>query len=67
MGRPIKNKFINPIGGSGEGVLVTSGNASPTFSNQGLGYFNANVTATVSSPTLTGGTTATISTVKRGN
>ena len=63
MGRPIKKKFINPVGGSGEGVLVTSGNASPTFSNQGLGYFDANATATVSAPTLTGGTTATISTV----
>ena len=76
MGRPIKNKYINPYGANytagdgaqrpgygGEAVTVTSGNASPTFSNRGLGYFVANATATVSAPTLTGGTTATISTV----
>jgi hypothetical protein len=72
MGRPIKNKYINPYasvpyaqrpGRGGESVTTTSGNASPTFSNRGLGYFDANATATVSAPTLTGGTTATISTV----
>lgn len=65
MGRPIKNKYINPVGGGagGEAVTVTSGNASPTFSDRGSGYFAANVSATVSAPTRTGGTTATISTV----
>ena len=58
MGRPIKNKYINPYGANytagdgaqrpgygGEAVTVTSGNASPTFSNRGLGYFVANATA----------------------
>ena len=63
MGRPIKNKYINPVGGSGEAVTVTSANASPTFSNRGEGYYTGNVYATVSAPQLTGGTTATISTV----
>jgi hypothetical protein len=79
MGRPIKNKFINPVGSGtsqpfaqryvsganigGEAVTVTSGNASPTFSDIGLGYFSANASATVSAPELAGGTTATISTV----
>jgi hypothetical protein len=63
MGRPIKNIYINPVGGSGEGIEVTSANASPTFSNRGLGYFTANVSATVSAPQLSGGSTATISTV----
>lgn len=70
MGRPIKNKYINPYGNiakrpasGGEGVTVTSANASPTFSNRGLGYYTGNVYATVSAPQLTGGTTATISTV----
>jgi hypothetical protein len=67
MGRPIKNKYINPEGSrpgtGGEGVTVTSANASPTFSNRGLGYYTANVSATVSAPQLTNGTTATISTV----
>ena len=76
MGRPIKNKYINPYGANytagdgaqrpgtgGESVTVTSANATPTFSNRGLGYFAANATATVSAPQLTNGVTATISTV----
>ena len=70
MGRPIKNKYINPYGAGahrpgigGEAVTVTSGNASPTFSSRGTGYYAANVSATVSAPELTDGTTATIGTV----
>lgn len=75
MGRPIKNKYINPYGAGtsqpfakrpgigGEAVTVTSANASPTFSNRGEGYYTGNVYATVSAPQLSGGTTATISTV----
>ena len=76
MGRPIKNKYINPYGANytagdgaqrpgtgGESVTVTSANATPTFSNRGLGYFAANATAIVSAPQLTNGVTATISTV----
>jgi len=76
MGRPIKSKYINPYGSNytagdgaqrpgigGESVTVTSGNASPSFSNRGLGYYTGNVYATVSAPQLTNGTTATISTV----
>jgi hypothetical protein len=75
MGRPIKNKYINPYGAGtsqpfakrpgigGEGVTITSGNASPTFSDRGSGYFAANVSASVSAPQLTGGATATVNTV----
>jgi hypothetical protein len=76
MGRPIKNKYINPYGANyvagdgaqrpgvgGESVTVTTANATPTFSNRGLGYFTANATATVSTPDLANGTRATISTV----
>ena len=70
MGRPIKNKYINPYGTiakrpgtGGEGVTITSGNATATFSSVGTGYYAANVSATVSAPDLTNGTTATIGTV----
>ena len=70
MGRPIKNKYINPYGSGaqrpgigGEGVTVTSGNATATFGSRGTGYYTANVTATVSAPELVNGTTATVSTV----
>ncbi len=75
MGRPIKNKYINPYGAGtsqpfaqrpgigGEGVTVTSSNATVTFSSVGGGYYAANVGATIAAPTNTGGTTATVSTV----
>ena len=70
MGRPIKNKYINPYGSGakrgstgGEGVTITAGNATPTFSNRGAGYFSANATATISAPDLANGTRATVSTV----
>ena len=75
MGRPIKNKYINPYGAgssqpfakrpgiAGEGVTVTSSNATVTFSSVGGGYYAANVGATIAAPTNTGGTTATVSTV----
>lgn len=72
MGRPIKNRFINPYGAAraakrpgigGEAVTVTSGNATATFGGRGTGYYTANVSATVSAPELAGGTNATISTV----
>jgi len=77
MGRPIKNKYINPAptvytagdgakrpGTGGESITGAIGaNASPTFSNRGEGYYTGNVYATVSAPQLSNGTTATISTV----
>lgn len=76
MGRPIKNKYINPYGaGSSQPFAVRPGvggesvtgaigaNATPSFSNRGEGYYTGNVYATVSAPELTNGTTATISTV----
>jgi hypothetical protein len=65
MGRPISKKYINPVGvgPGGEGVTITSGNAVATFSDVGSGYYAANVSATVSAPQLTNGTTATIGTV----
>ena len=76
MGRPIKNKYINPYGTNytagdgaqrpgigGESVTVTAANATPSFSNRGLGYYTGNVYATVSTPQLANGTRATISTV----
>lgn len=76
MGRPIKNKYINPYGAGtsqpfakrpgigGESVTGAIGaNATATFGNIGLGYYSGNVSATVNAPELAGGTTATISTV----
>lgn len=65
MGRPLNKKFINPlgVGPGGEGVTITSGNAVATFSDVGSGYYAANVSATISAPQLTNGTTATIGTV----
>jgi hypothetical protein len=76
MGRPIDNRYINPYGANytpgdgaqrpgigGESVTVTSGNATASYGNRGLGYYTGNVYATVSLPQLTNGTRATISTV----
>ena len=67
MGRPLNAKYFNPLhsrpSSGGESVTVTSGNASPTFSSRGTGYYTANVSATVSAPDLVDGTTATVGTV----
>lgn len=66
MGRPLKQKYFDPNGTpstGGEGVTITSGNVSFASVTRGTGYYNANVAATISSPQLTGGTAATLSTV----
>ena len=41
-------------------LATTSGNLNITFSNVGLGYFQSNVTATISAPTTPAGVTATV-------
>lgn len=62
MGRPIKsiyfgNRNTDKVGG--EALYTTNGNVNLSFSgNLGFGYYAANVAATFSRPTLTGGTTA---------
>lgn len=66
MGRPLKQKFYDPSGKpstGGEGVAVTSGNVTLASITRGSGYYAANVSASFSAPQLTGGTTATVSTV----
>ena len=58
MGRPLKNKYINPYantpganrpGIGGEGISSTSGNVSFASITRGSGYYAANATATISS------------------
>jgi hypothetical protein len=62
MGRPIKsiyfgNRNTDEVGG--EALYTTGGNVALTFTgNLGFGYYDANVAATFSAPTVTGGTTA---------
>jgi hypothetical protein len=76
MGRPIKNKYINPYGINytagdgaqrpgigGEGISSTSGNVILASITRGTGYYAANVSATISSPDLADGTAATVGTV----
>ena len=62
MGRPLKQKFFDPVEGSvafgGEGVVSTL-----TFSNLGAGYYSANVAITLGAPTLPGGVQATVSSI----
>ena len=61
MGRPLKQKFFDPVEGSisigGEGVT------SLTFSNRGAGYYSANVAITLGAPNLPGGTQATVGSI----
>jgi hypothetical protein len=61
MGRPLKQKFFDPVEGSisigGEGV------SSLSFSNRGAGYYTANVAIALSAPQLPGGTQATVSSI----
>jgi hypothetical protein len=67
MGRPIKsiyfgNRNTNKVGG--EALYSTGGNVALTFTgNLGFGYYSANVAATFSAPTVTGGVTAVAGTV----
>jgi hypothetical protein len=79
MGRPIKQKYLNPqaIGygqGAGAGVVSnasvggqkiasTSGNITHNSITRGTGYYTANVSATIAAPNLDDGTQATVSTV----
>lgn len=78
MGRPIKQKWLNPqpIGygqGAGAGVVnhsvggnmiaASSGNIVLNSLTKGLGYYVANVTATIAAPDMDNGTQATVSTV----
>lgn len=61
MGRPLKQKFFDPVEGSinigGEGV------ASLSFSNLGGGYYTANVAISLGAPNLPGGTQATVGSI----
>lgn len=74
MGRPIKNKYINPYGSNytagdgaqrpgigGESLTSTGGNVTIASITRGSGYTSA--TATISAPNLTNGTAATVGTV----
>lgn len=61
MGRPLKQKFFDPVEGSinigGEGV------SSLSFSDRGAGYYLANVAITLGAPNLPGGTQATVGSI----
>lgn len=70
MGRPIKNKYINPYGTGakrpetgGEGVSSTGGNVVLASITRGLGYYVGNVSATIAAPTLSDGVAASVGTV----
>jgi hypothetical protein len=62
MGRPLKQKFFDPVEGSvtfgGEGVVSTL-----TFSNRGGGYYSANVAIALGAPNLPGGVQATVGSI----
>lgn len=62
MGRPLKQKFFDPVEGSisigGEGVVSTL-----NFSNLGAGYYTANVAISLGAPQLPGGVQATVGSI----
>ena len=61
MGRPLKQKFFDPV----EGSISIGGEAVSTlsFSNRGGGYYSANVAITLGAPNLPTGTQATVGTI----
>ena len=61
MGRPLKQKFFDPI----EGTVSIGGEsvASLSFSDRGTGYFVANVAIAVGAPNLPTGVQATINSI----
>lgn len=61
MGRPLKQKFFDPV----EGSISIGGEAvsSLSFSNRGAGYYSANVAITLGSPNLPTGTQATVGSI----
>ena len=66
MGRPLKQKFFDPrpdtpADGSSAIRVGGEGVSSLSFSNQGEGYYTANVAITLGAPDLAGGTQATVS------
>lgn len=62
MGRPLKQKYFDPVEGSvtfgGESVV-----SSLTFSNRGAGYYSANVAIALGAPNLPGGVQATVGSI----
>lgn len=61
MGRPLKQKFFDPI----EGTVSIGGEAVSTlsFSNRGAGYYTANVAIALGAPNLPTGTQATVGSI----
>jgi hypothetical protein len=61
MGRPLKQKFFDPV----EGSISIGGEAVSTlsFSNRGGGYYSANVAITLGAPNLPTGVQATVNTI----
>ena len=61
MGRPLKQKFFDPV----EGSISIGGEAVSTlsFSNRGGGYYSANVAITLGAPNLPTGIQATVGTI----
>ena len=61
MGRPLKQKFFDPV----EGTVSIGGEAVSTlsFSNRGGGYYSANVAITLGAPNLPTGVQATVNTI----
>lgn len=64
MGRPLKQKFFDPVAdGTSRVTIGGEGVSSLTFSNRGEGYFLANVAITLGAPNLPGGTQATVGSI----
>jgi len=64
MGRPLKQKFFDPVAdGTSRVTIGGEGVSSLTFSNLGEGYYLANVAITLGAPNLPSGTQATVGSI----